>query len=264
MKIGIILTPDNRSKAFLSKIIKNNISIDSFIFMNDNRQEQVFDPLLIDESKKSGFDISQSVYDLLIEHNISFQQFNFVDINNPTLIRYVRNCNIDYFIFTGGGILRSEILNSGSKFIHFHPVVVQTHGGPRSSDKFGFSRSASRYNAVLTGEGYVVLQPNYRGSTCFYYSILNENNCGVTCFIMDENLDTGKIILQKIFPPPPHIFIDQIYDPFIRSEVLIEVLQNNLLKKGNFHEQNPNSGETYFVIHPVLKHLAILRTKEQL
>ena len=230
MKIGIILTPDNRSKAFLSKIIKNNISIDSFIFMNDNRQEQVFDPLLIDESKKSGFDISQSVYDLLIEHNISFQQFNFVDINNPTLIRYVRNCNIDYFIFTGGGILRSEILNSGSKFIHFHPGVV----------------------------------PNYRGSTCFYYSILNENNCGVTCFIMDENLDTGKIILQKIFPPPPHIFIDQIYDPFIRSEVLIEVLQNNLLKKGNFHEQNPNSGETYFVIHPVLKHLAILRTKEQL
>ncbi|RZP10631.1 MAG: S9 family peptidase [Flavobacteriales bacterium] len=46
-----------------------------------------------------------------------------------------------------------------------YPLVVQTHGGPRSSDKFGFSRSATRYNAVLTGEGYVVLQPNYRGST---------------------------------------------------------------------------------------------------
>ena len=46
-----------------------------------------------------------------------------------------------------------------------YPLVVQTHGGPRSSDKFGFSRSATRYNAVLTGKGYVVLQPNYRGST---------------------------------------------------------------------------------------------------
>jgi len=46
-----------------------------------------------------------------------------------------------------------------------YPLVVQTHGGPASSDKYGFSRSFTRYNAVLTGKGYVVLQPNYRGST---------------------------------------------------------------------------------------------------
>ena len=46
-----------------------------------------------------------------------------------------------------------------------YPLVVQTHGGPASSDKFGFSRSFTRYNPVLTGKGYVVLQPNYRGST---------------------------------------------------------------------------------------------------
>lgn len=46
-----------------------------------------------------------------------------------------------------------------------YPLVVQTHGGPASSDKYGFSRSNSRYNAVLAGKGYMVLQPNYRGST---------------------------------------------------------------------------------------------------
>jgi dipeptidyl aminopeptidase/acylaminoacyl peptidase len=46
-----------------------------------------------------------------------------------------------------------------------YPLVVQTHGGPASSDKYGFSRGFTRYNAVLTGKGYVVLQPNYRGST---------------------------------------------------------------------------------------------------
>lgn len=46
-----------------------------------------------------------------------------------------------------------------------YPLVVQTHGGPASSDRYGFSRSFTRYNAVLTGKGYVVLQPNYRGST---------------------------------------------------------------------------------------------------
>ncbi len=46
-----------------------------------------------------------------------------------------------------------------------YPLVVQTHGGPASSDKYGLSRSISRYNPVLTGHGYIVLQPNYRGST---------------------------------------------------------------------------------------------------
>ncbi len=46
-----------------------------------------------------------------------------------------------------------------------YPLVVQTHGGPASSDKYGMSRSFTRYNPVLTGKGYVILQPNYRGST---------------------------------------------------------------------------------------------------
>ncbi len=46
-----------------------------------------------------------------------------------------------------------------------YPLVVQTHGGPAASSKLGFSRGTSSYHPVLTGMGYVVLQPNYRGST---------------------------------------------------------------------------------------------------
>ncbi|UCF19034.1 MAG: S9 family peptidase [Gemmatimonadota bacterium] len=45
-----------------------------------------------------------------------------------------------------------------------YPLVVQTHGGPASSDKFGFG-SAQDYVQVLADLGYLVLQPNYRGST---------------------------------------------------------------------------------------------------
>jgi dipeptidyl aminopeptidase/acylaminoacyl peptidase len=44
------------------------------------------------------------------------------------------------------------------------PLIVQTHGGPASSDKFGFSATNS-YTQVLTAKGYAVLKPNYRGST---------------------------------------------------------------------------------------------------
>jgi dipeptidyl aminopeptidase/acylaminoacyl peptidase len=45
-----------------------------------------------------------------------------------------------------------------------YPLVVQTHGGPASSDKFSF-HSSSRYEPVLTAMGYFVFKPNYRGST---------------------------------------------------------------------------------------------------
>lgn len=45
-----------------------------------------------------------------------------------------------------------------------YPLVVQTHGGPQASDKFGFG-NWQNYVQVLTAMGYVVLQPNYRGGT---------------------------------------------------------------------------------------------------
>jgi dipeptidyl aminopeptidase/acylaminoacyl peptidase len=45
-----------------------------------------------------------------------------------------------------------------------YALAVQTHGGPQSSDKFGFGSSSS-YIQVLTAKGYAVLKPNYRGST---------------------------------------------------------------------------------------------------
>ncbi|MBU2906528.1 S9 family peptidase [Arenibacter algicola] len=46
-----------------------------------------------------------------------------------------------------------------------YPLVVQTHGGPRASEKYGMSLRYTTYVPVLTGMEYVVLQPNYRGST---------------------------------------------------------------------------------------------------
>jgi len=54
-----------------------------------------------------------------------------------------------------------------------YPLVVQTHGGPQASDKFGFG-SFSNYVQVLTAMGYVVLKPNYRGSTGYGDSFLRD------------------------------------------------------------------------------------------
>lgn len=44
-----------------------------------------------------------------------------------------------------------------------YPLVVQTHGGPRSSDQWGIFGTTS-YATVLAANGYMILRPNYRGS----------------------------------------------------------------------------------------------------
>src|SRR5574338_7902 len=223
-KIGIILTPDARSKAYLQKIIANKIRLDEFIFMNDGRLEDTY----TDEEKNAaiqcGFDISESVTNTLKKHGVIYREFNFVDINHASLTEYLKKSEIDFYIFTGGGILKKEVLASGPRFIHIHPGIV----------------------------------PQYRGSTCFYYSIINEDQCGVTVFIMDEGLDTGPVVYQQTFPKPNNIFIDQVYDSHIRSESLIQVLKNNMLQK-EISTSKVSDGNTYFIIHPVLKHVAILR-----
>ena len=47
-----------------------------------------------------------------------------------------------------------------------YPLVVQMHGGPAESDKFGAGPGLLlSYFPALTGKGYAVFRPNYRGST---------------------------------------------------------------------------------------------------
>ncbi len=45
-----------------------------------------------------------------------------------------------------------------------YPLIVQTHGGPRASDKLSFPRPRT-FVPLATDRGWFVLQPNYRGST---------------------------------------------------------------------------------------------------
>ena len=54
-----------------------------------------------------------------------------------------------------------------------YPLVIQTHGGPQASDKFGFGASRNSIQ-VLAALGYVVLQPNYRGSTGYGDAFLRD------------------------------------------------------------------------------------------
>lgn len=55
-----------------------------------------------------------------------------------------------------------------------YPLVTQTHGGPAAADHYGLGLGPTRYNAVLTAQGYAVLLPNYRGSTGYGDAFLRD------------------------------------------------------------------------------------------
>jgi dipeptidyl aminopeptidase/acylaminoacyl peptidase len=46
-----------------------------------------------------------------------------------------------------------------------YPLVVQMHGGPEASDRFGFGTVFLSYHPAWAAKGYAVLRPNYRGSS---------------------------------------------------------------------------------------------------
>ena len=65
---------------------------------------------------------------------------------------------------TVGGVLVKPVgFTPGTRY----PLIVAIHGGPESADVLGFNGG---YNSqVYAGAGYVVLRPNYRGSTNYGY-----------------------------------------------------------------------------------------------
>lgn len=55
-----------------------------------------------------------------------------------------------------------------------YPLIVQLHGGPASAYMLSFPSGISSYSHVFTGKGWVVFQPNYRGSTNYGEAFMKE------------------------------------------------------------------------------------------
>jgi methionyl-tRNA formyltransferase len=126
----------------------------------------------------------------------------------------------------GGAIVRAPLFATGKRFIHVHPGRL----------------------------------PEFRGSTTIYYGLLAEGRIEATALLLSEQIDAGPIIGRAMFDPPrDRTTIDATFDPNIRAALLVSVLRE-YARHGSFQEtaQERGAGETFYIIHPVLKHLAIL------
>ncbi len=125
-----------------------------------------------------------------------------------------------------GAILRRPLLETGRRFVHVHPGLL----------------------------------PDYRGSTTIYYSLLERGEVHATALRLDEGIDTGPVLLARSFAPPAdRRTIDREFDPQIRAAVLEDVLRALAGPQGLAERAQPEgAGRVHYIIHPVLKHIAIL------
>jgi methionyl-tRNA formyltransferase len=151
------------------------------------------------------------------------------DVNAAEVVEAVRELAPRLIIFSGygGQLVQRPLLDLGIPLLHVH-------------------------------SGWL---PDYRGSTTLYYSLLSEGRCAATALVLDAHIDTGPVVARKYYPAPPAgTDIDRRYDPAIRADLLLQVLRT-------YHRagrltleslQQSDAGSTFYVIHPLLKHLALL------
>jgi len=150
------------------------------------------------------------------------------NVNEPDLVTLLMELEPELVIYSGygGQLVSAETLDCGVPFLHMHAGWL----------------------------------PDYRGSTTVYYSWLESNACGVSALLLDPDIDEGPLVARRRYPAPPNgIDVDLIYDNAMRADLLVRVLKD-YRDQGKLAPTNQSRdlGQTFYVIHPVLKHIALL------
>lgn len=217
--IGMIATETSRSLAYLQSLLENNLITSHVLLLLDDN----------DELRPGQLSNNKLVSKFLIANGLNHDVLKTGSINHQSVINYLRTPELpEVFIYSGygGEILGKEILSLDKKFLHVHG-------------------------------GYL---PQFKGSTTFYYSILQENFIGYSAIFLSEKIDSGQILLRKKFPvPATSVDFDHTEDPKMRANILIELLlEYNKNMLWNETEIENIKTPYYYIIHPVLKNLAIL------
>ena len=218
--IAMVAADTSRTLHYVEKLIESKL-LPNYVLLLLNTEAS-----LLPGQKTS--DNKSQLLKLLDDADVRYGISPSNDINSVDVVTRIECRPESVFIFSGfgGGILQEKILATGKKFLHVHG-------------------------------GYL---PDYKGSTTNYYSLINENTMGASSIFLTKDIDCGPVLLSKKFAPPAEReAIDHIHDSEIRAKVLVKTLQNYVADGDfKFELQSNTGGETFYIIHPVLKHLAIL------
>ena len=239
--IGIILADTSRSRAYLAALERHEILPSWVLLLDDGSiankagKADRGDFFVLEESNledcwsENCFSPDRPLQPWLDELGLNYQISNSRDINSEKVIGLISQAAPSILIYSGYGgvLLHKSLLACGKKFLHVHG-------------------------------GYL---PDFRGSTTNYFSLLKDKFIGASSIFLTDKIDCGPILKRRKFHPPPNCEqIDHIYDSAVRAFVLVETLKD-FLKHGEWRYADTlnKGGGVFYIIHPILKHLAILK-----
>ena len=229
---GVVLlaasTP--RSQAYLQALVANGLKPDRVILFGEqtaHETRQMDAPQRFREIVLPN--LTESLAVSSEQAGIATSSCATGDVNADEVADEIADASPRVVIYSGRGgqIVGERLLRLGPQFLHLH-------------------------------SGWL---PEYRGSTTLYYALLNGEPPAVTAILLDRMIDTGPVVARRHYPrPPASLDLDRVYDAAIRADLLVRVMRE-YATNGSFpvvQHQTPSEGTTYYVIHPVLKHLARL------
>lgn len=219
--IAMLAVPNGRSEAYLDRLRADGHA-PSFVIV-------LHDPSKTTPGQRAA-DLEGGFVGKLKTRNIPHLVVPTAELNALAVLEAVKERPEGHMIYSGpgGAILGKDLLATGKKFIHVHPGRL----------------------------------PDFRGSTTVYYQLLASPTVGATAIFMEEKIDHGPVLGAMEFPPPPKDEdLDYGYDPRVRAEVLAHTVAAYLRDVGFKPSVQPTGGETYFIMHPVLRHVARLKVE---
>ena len=154
------------------------------------------------------------------------------ELNEPSVVEALKTSKPDIVVFTGGGLIRKDVLdNSGAGILNCHMGVL----------------------------------PPYRGMDVVEWPILEGNfdQVGTTVHFMDQGVDTGDILRVTPIEIVPGETIKELrerFEPIMCREMVSackDYLDGNLERK----PQKFEDGKQYFIMHPSLVEVAKAKIK---
>jgi methionyl-tRNA formyltransferase len=148
------------------------------------------------------------------------------DHNAPSALKTLRDAAPDVIVFTGGGMIRKELLSIPRL------GVLNCHAGPL---------------------------PLYRGMDVVEWPAaerrLDNPGVGLTLHFMDTGLDTGPVLLRHAIDLRPGDTFASIRESIPKSMVKLMLDGIRGLRDGVIHPQpqTANAGRQYYVMHPRIR-----------
>lgn len=223
---GFIYFPGPRASAYLKVLSELDVVPSTIVLMQNTastKQEQF--TLQYQHLSPLLCDLD----DFVKQHKVQLIEVNVTSINALEIEVLLDSLTETSWLFSGGGILKQHLFNNNRKFLHIHPGIL----------------------------------PEEKGSTCFYYSLLQKGLVGASAFWLTPELDAGQPLTHAEFTiniNPSDCtdkMLDYWLDPYIRSYVLRMLL----LKQGkplvNYSKRVSEAPRAYYVIHPILRVIAL-------